>query len=465
MLPKTVAVFNKRLYRFLRLISTEKFKRPIKRRTCVLTSIRGWIFFVLGTIILWQLPLGFIHNKHHPRFYSHHIAIPDNSLSSVPDDLKVRIDQVLSSAIKTNENIGISVGIVYGEDTASFGYGKVDLNKNLKPEGSTIYEIGSITKVFTAILLADMAEKGIVDFNDPIGKFTPSSVQTPEFNGNQIRLIDLASHLSGLPRLPNNLYKFGDYFSLSFIKNPYANYDPQRLYAFLSQYELNRMPGKKYEYSNVGMGLLGHVLAIEQRTTYEDLILNHICNQLDMNDTRIALSSEQQLRFAKGYDGIVSVPVVPIYLYCSATNWDIPTISGAGALRSNVNDLMKFLSANMGVMKTPLNKAMKRSQVVSHRINPNMNIAMGWHILHLNEHNIDVIWHNGGTGGYSSYIGFARNYEIGIVVLSNSTSSVDEIGIRILEMLICNGKTVDNGTVEKVADKIVGLEASGLYDR
>ena len=437
-LPGTVTALSRHLYRFLRLMSPEKSKRPIKRRTRIVTSLQGWIFFVLGTIILWRLPVGCIHDKQHPRFSGHHLTLPNNGLSSAPEDLTVRIDQILSSAVKTNKNIGISVGVVCGDNTGTFGYGKVDLNKDLKPDGDTIYEIGSITKVFTATLLADMVENGTVDFNDPIQRFLPPSVQPPSLNGNQIRLIDLASHLSGLPRLPNNLHTLGDYLNLGFIKNPYASYNPQKLYAFLSQFELQRMPGKEYEYSNLGMGLLGHVLAIKQGTTYEHLIVNYICNQLDMNDTRIALLPEQQLRFAKGYDGITSVPILPIYLYVSATNWDIPTISGGGALRSSVNDLMKFLSANMGITTTPLNKAMKRCHIVRHKINSNMSIAMGWHVRHLNEYDLDVIWHNGGTGGYSSYIGFVDNYEIGVVVLSNSTSSVDEIGLRILEMLICS---------------------------
>src|SRR5208283_4407870 len=125
-----------------------------------------------------------------------------------------------------------------------------DKNDKRALDGDTVFEIGSITKVFTALLLADMAQRGEVALTDPVSKYLPKGVKMPGRNGHAIMLQDLATHTSGLPRLPSNM-KPKDFM------NPYADYTPELLYQFLSSYELPRDPGSKWEYSNLGAGLLG----------------------------------------------------------------------------------------------------------------------------------------------------------------------------------------------------------------
>ncbi len=430
--PKVIIACKRRLYRKMRLISVAKLNKPIKRRKAILTSLDGWASVIVGTVLLWNAPIQFsLCTNGAGHFDQVQSALLGNGTSSTCAELKIEIDRVIQPLIDADKNVGISVGVIRGEDKAVFGYGRVNFDSDRRPDGDTIYEIGSITKVFTALLLADMAQNRIVNPTDPVGEFLPCSVQMPKYDDTEITLIDLVSHLSGLPRLPSGLNKFSDYLSLAFVKNPYASYTPQRLYLFLSKHKLQNKPGAEYRYSNLGMGLLGHALARKQTSTFEDLVVSRICEPLNMKDTRITLLPEQKSRLAQGYDGVFTI--FSLCLSFPATNWDIPPpLSGAGALRSTVNDLLKFLAANMGLRRTLLTPAMETTQVARHKISPTMSIAMGWHIQRFNGDDT-IIWHNGGTGGYRSYMGFSKNHRVAVVILSNSTSSVDEAGIRILK--------------------------------
>jgi CubicO group peptidase (beta-lactamase class C family) len=433
--PKRTKAWERHLYRKMRLISAKKPNKPIKRRAVILQSLQGWIFFFAGITLLWQLPVQFsLYRDDNTNSSYVGSAVLSNDANNIYAEFKVNVDEVIQILIDTNKNVGVSVGIIRGEDTAVFGYGKVSLDSSLRPDGDTIYEIGSITKVFTALLLANMAEDGLVNLTDPVQKFLPPSIQMPVYDGTEITLIDLVSHMSGLPRIPSNLNNFKDYLSLDFVKNPYASYTPQRLYAFLSKHSLKTKPGTKCSYSNLGMGLLGHALARREAKTFEELVVSRICNPLAMNDTRITLSHDPKSRLAQGYQGVFTISF--LYLSFPAANWDIPTLAGAGALRSTVNDLLKFLLANIGITQTPLNKAMETTQIVRHKIKPTMSIAMGWHIQDPNCPDDSIVWHNGGTGGYRSYMGFNKKHRVGVVILSNSTSSVDEAGVRILRTLL-----------------------------
>ena len=221
-------------------------------------------------------------------------------------------------------------------------YGSLEKGDKRPLNGDTLFEIGSITKVFTALLAADMAQRGELKLDDPISKYLPSTVKVPERNGRQITLIDLATHTSSLPRMPNN-------FRPKDPGNPYADYTVDALYSFLSSYELPRDIGVKFEYSNLGFGLLGQGLAARAGMDYEKLVVTRICDPLHMNSTRITLSEPLRQRFAAGHSAdLVTVP-----------GWDIPTLAGAGALRSSTNDLLTFLAAMMNYTSNPLAAAQK----------------------------------------------------------------------------------------------------------
>jgi CubicO group peptidase (beta-lactamase class C family) len=296
---------------------------------------------------------------------------------------------------------GIVVGVITKHGQEVIGYGKFDNADDRLPDAETIFEIGSVTKVFTALLLSDMALRGEVNLNDPVSKYLPATVHVPARNGKQITLLDLATHYSALPRMPNNY-------------NP--RYSPEQLYDFLSNYTLTRDPGAKYEYSNLGAGLLGHVLALRAGSDYETLLRERITEPLGMKHTAMQLSPEMQTNLISGFSGGNKAPSI-----------EVSALKGAGAIRSNVDDMLIFLAANMGLIETPLRPAMKKMLSVRRAVSPGVQIAMGWHIAN------GVVCHNGGTNGYHAYVGFEPHRKTGVVVLSNSTEATDDLGVRVLD--------------------------------
>jgi CubicO group peptidase (beta-lactamase class C family) len=237
----------------------------------------------------------------------------------------------------------------------------------------------------------------------------------PERNGRKITLADLSTHSSGLPRMPTN-------FAPKDAANPYVDYTVQQLYDFLSGHKLERDIGAEYEYSNLGAGLLGHVLSLRAGMSYEALVRARICDLLGMTETRMTLTPEMKARLAVGHNAaLIPVP-----------NWDIPTLAGAGAFRSTANDMLTFLAANLGFVETPLSPAM--ADAISVRRpgeNPDTKMAYGWEVG--TKYGNPIIWKGGATGGYRTYMGYDPKARVGVVVLSNMLRPVmDEIGPHLL---------------------------------
>jgi serine-type D-Ala-D-Ala carboxypeptidase/endopeptidase len=336
--------------------------------------------------------------------------------TAMPSDSEIR--QILVDRIDVQkQSVGIVVGVIGPDGRRVIAYGHLEKGDPRPLNGDTIFEIGSATKVFTSLLLAYMVQRSEVGLDDPVAKYLPPGVKMPERNGRSITLIDLATHTSGLPRLPTNLMPKDP-------ANPYADYSVEQLYQFLSTYQLTRDIGSQYEYSNLGGGLLGHVLARRARMDYEALVRSRICDPLGMNSTRITLTPEMKARLAAGHNAALQ----------SVENWDSPTLPGAGALRSTANDLLTFLAANLGYTKSPLAPAMAAMLKVRRPTGqPGLEIALGWHILTTNGK--EIVWHNGGTGGYRSFLGFDPKARIGVVVLSNTFTAIgiDDIGRHLLD--------------------------------
>jgi serine-type D-Ala-D-Ala carboxypeptidase/endopeptidase len=331
------------------------------------------------------------------------------------------IRQILVDRIDVqHQSVGIVVGIIGPDGQRVIAHGHVEKDDPRPVNADSVFEIGSATKVFTALLLADMVERGEVALDDPVSQYLPSTVKMPERHGRSITLVDLATHTSGLPRLPANL-------SPKDPGNPYADYSIDLLYRFLSGYRLTRDPGSQYEYSNLGGGLLGHVLALRAGKSYEALVESRICNPLGMGSTVITLTPELRSRLAAGHDAHMD----------TAENWDLPTLAGSGALRSTVTDLLVFLSANLGYTKKPPEPAMVSMLKVRRPTGqPGLEIALGWHIFTIDGK--QIIWHNGGTGGYRSYMGYDPKTRVGVVVLSNAETpaGVDDIGRHVFDRSI-----------------------------
>ncbi len=338
-----------------------------------------------------------------------------STIPPVPSDGEIR--KILVERIdKDHQSVGIVVGILEPTGRRVVAYGSLTKDDKRPLNGDTVFEIGSVTKVFTSLLLADMVQRREVALTDPVAKYLPPEVKMPERGGRQITLEDLATHTSGLPRMPSN-------FTPKDPANPYADYSVEQMYQFLSHYQLPRDIGSQYEYSNLGGGLLGHVLARRAGMSYEELVRSRICEPLQMKSTGITLSPDMKARLAAGHNQDLE----------QVANWDLPTFAGAGALRSTANDLLNFLAANLGYTKSPLAPAMAAMLAVRRPTGmPGTEIALGWHVT--TRDGQEVIWHNGGTGGYRSFIGFDPKSRIGVVALSNTSTAagVDDIGRHLL---------------------------------
>ena len=272
----------------------------------------------------------------------------------------------------------------------------------------SVFEIGSINKTFTGTLLADMVNKGEVALADPISKYLPAGVTAPTRNGRSITLLDLATHRSGLPRLPDN-------HAPADRANPYADYTIEKLYAFLSKHELRRDPGAEAEYSNLGVGLLGHLLARAAKTSYEDLVRKRILDPLGMKTTGWALDGDVGAWMTKGH---AKGEVVPFWFATEA-------IHGAGGLRSNVEDMLKYLKANVGPPKTDLERAMREAHKVRSVVKGDLSIGFGWLVQQYQGRSI--VQHGGGTGGFTTFIGFDPDKRVGVVMLTNTTQFPDDV--------------------------------------
>lgn len=329
--------------------------------------------------------------------------------AEIQEDIKEHLKE------RVNEGFNPSVALAYieGEQVSYFNYGNTEVKTGKPVNEHTVYEIGSISKVFTTILLADEVLKGNLKLDDPISNYLPKAVAIPEYNGKQITLKDLATHTSGLPRMPDN-FKPADY------NNPFADYTVDLLYDFLSSHELQRAIGTQYEYSNLGMGLLGHILELHTGKAYEDLIKNRITEPLGMTMTGIAFTDAMKANLALGHNEQLEV----------VSNWDINSLAGAGAIRSTTSDMVKFITANIETSDTSLNRAMKLSHEIAFTDDSkNFNIGLAWHFGNKNT----ITWHNGGTGGYRAFTGFLNDTNRGVVVLTNSVSSVDGVGMKLLD--------------------------------
>jgi serine-type D-Ala-D-Ala carboxypeptidase/endopeptidase len=322
-----------------------------------------------------------------------------------------------------HQSVGIVVGIIRPEGREVIAYGHLDKGDPRPLNGVTIFEIGSVTKVFTSLLLADMAQRGEVALDDPISKYLPASAKLSVLQGRSITLVELATHTSGLPRLPINLF-------FRNRANPYAHYSVTQLYQSLKFYQIRsifqpkRGTGSRYAYSNLGGGLLGHVLALRAGMDYEALVRSRICDPLEMKDTLITLTPEMKMRFAVGHNKAMD----------ATANWDLPTLAGAGALRSTANDLLTFLAANLGYIASPLAAAMAAMRKVRRPTGqPGREVALGWHVDRSNGK--EMIWHNGESGGFRSFVGFDPNLRVGVAALSNAgtIAGVDDIARHILD--------------------------------
>jgi serine-type D-Ala-D-Ala carboxypeptidase/endopeptidase len=315
--------------------------------------------------------------------------------------------------------VGLVVGLITPEGRRVISHGSLAQSDPRRLDGDTIFEIGSVGKVFTALLLADMVQRGEAALNDPVADYVPPGVAVPQRGERQITLLDLATHTSGLPRMPTN-------FVPRDPANPYADYSVEQLYGFLSNYQLTRDIGSDYAYSNVGYGLLGQLLARRVGTDYESLVKARISGPLSLTATAMTLPAPLLAKRATGHNE--TLQPVP--------NWDDTTLAGAGSLSSSVNDLLVFLSAELAGPTSRLGRDMSAMLATRRPTGTlGLEIALGWHVTTEEGRPTEreFVWHNGGTGGFSSFIGFCPQTRAGIVVLANSEIGVDDIAFHLMD--------------------------------
>ncbi|MGQ0816120.1 MAG: serine hydrolase [Gemmatimonadota bacterium] len=325
-------------------------------------------------------------------------------------------DSTLQRIVRERVESGRSAGIVLGVIDSSGARHVVSASRSgLTPplDANSVFEIGSVTKVFTGTLLVEMGQRGELKEDDPAEDYLPIQVRLPEKNGRKIRLVDLSTHSSGLPNSRGRHLPADP-------TNPYADYAVPDMYAFLAGVELQREVGSAYEYSNLGAALLGHLLENRANVPYAALLRERILEPLEMNDTGIQLSPNMQQRLVPGHDASLN----------PARNWEFDAFAPAGALRSSMGDMLQFLAANLNPTASPLAATISESHKLRFNINQYAGVALNWHYLRVEGDTI--LWHPGETGGYHSFIGFNPARKLGVVVLSNSRTNIDDIGFHLL---------------------------------
>ena len=328
-----------------------------------------------------------------------------------------RLQKLIRDRVDSGMATGIVVGVLEADGTRrTAAYGAAGPGAKPLSEKSVV-EIGSITKVFTGTLLAEMAARGVLGVDDLAQAHAPDKMRLPTRGEKQITLLDLATHHSGLPRLPDNLRPEDP-------ANPYADYTLERLLSFLERHTLARDVGAKFEYSNLGTGLLGVLLANRAGVGYEALVRERILAPLGMNMTGIQYSEAMTAARVAGHSATGS----------PARGWDLGVLAGAGGLRSNLDDMLKFLDANVGPPTSALERAMRAAQQPRLDVGQGTRVGLNWLTRTVGKDHI--VWHNGGTGGFRTFIGFDPERQVGAVVLSNSAQSVDDIGFHLINAAV-----------------------------
>jgi D-alanyl-D-alanine-carboxypeptidase/D-alanyl-D-alanine-endopeptidase len=328
-----------------------------------------------------------------------------------------------------------------GKDPQYLRFGHTSPTVADPPGADSIFEIGSISKVLTGLLLQDSIARGEVTLDTTAQQLMPLGTRFPDGGGIRPTLGDLVSHRAGLPVLPDNLDPTAP--------DPYAGYTEGDLEAYLDQAQLQIQPGTQYAYSNLGAGILGWLLSRKLGTTYEQAVKTRVLSPLGLASTMIKVPDALSGRLVPGTTQ-GGQPAEP---------WSFDVLAGAGAWRSTPADMAALVStaaAASAGKDVPLADVLRASFQPLGDAGNGMQIATAWHIT-----DGGVVWHNGMTGGYAAYIGFDPATQKGVVVMmSTATALVTKIGMSIFDAFA--GKPIDLGLdiVTLPEDKLARLAGS-----
>lgn len=328
--------------------------------------------------------------------------------------LDAAIRERAETLVRDGKHVSLVIAVIEGKDSAVYGFGRARPGDKGVPDADTVYEIGSVTKTMTGLLLADAVVAGKARLEQPVAELLPAYA-IPSFGGQNITLSQLATHFSGLPRLPANL-------APAQPNNPYADYSTALLRAFLAGHALARAPGASYEYSNLGYGLLGTALAEQAQLSYEELLQARIFRPLGMASSSALTTPALRACLAPGHlaDGK------------PASNWDFQAIAGAGAVRSSARDMVAYMQSYMRGTGQAQQLAVQPRKVLAGEGDGDgvRKAGLAW-ILHLVKGQ-PFAWHNGQTGGYASFAGYTLDGKRGVVILSSTAREVDGLGVGVL---------------------------------
>lgn len=341
-----------------------------------------------------------------------------NSSYKTDNENKTALDSVVQKTllrfIETPQNCGISIGISKNGVTHFYNYGETKRNSMTLPNKNTVYEIGSVTKTFCGTLLAYAVLDQKINLEDDIRNYLPGKYVNLSFKNSPILIKHLANHTSGLPRVPENLMFIPNFDSL----NPYNNYSKALLFDYLKTLRLSVEPGTVCDYSNLGMALLGNIIENVYNKPFDELIKEKICLPNKLNQTTVNLTEAQLPMFADGHNGEGMV----------TSHWNLNGFVAAGGMHSTAEDMLNYLNYHMSEQDGATKLAHKIT------FSDKQKLGLGWFISKTKFGN-DLIWHNGGTYGFSSFCGFIKEKNCSIIVLANSAAQIDYIGLGILNYL------------------------------
>jgi D-alanyl-D-alanine-carboxypeptidase/D-alanyl-D-alanine-endopeptidase len=334
-------------------------------------------------------------------------------------DWKAVVEKPAGAIVKDRKYATVVVGVLDNDHEQVFGFGAWE---GKAPDRDSVYEIGSVTKVFTGILLADRVKAGVVKLDDPVQKHLPDGWTMPRRDDRDITLLNLATHTSGLPRMANGFLAA----VIAHPEDPFAHFDEAALKKGLPETKLEHAVGAHHAYSNVGVGLLGRALArASGAENFEAILTDRVLKTLELGDTAITLTEAQKTRVIAGYTDTGK----------RQQNWTFATCAACGALKSTVGDLLKFVKANADP-SGPLKAALTMAQQNWRDVRPGEEeYGLCWVRYVGRKKEPPRIWHNGQTGGYHSFVGFVPGRG-GVAVLCNvATFQVDDVGMAVLNKL------------------------------
>ena len=328
--------------------------------------------------------------------------------------LDAAVRERVETLVRHGQHASMAIAVIDGKDSAVYGFGRARDNESCRPDADTIYELGFVSMTFTALLLADAVVTGRASLDQPAEELLPGYT-IPPFDGQKITLRSLATHYSGLPVLPDNLYSANPL-------DPFTEYDAAQLRSFLAGYALTRQPGKELELSMLGYGLLGTALGTQAGMSYEDLLRARITEPLDLPSTTTIPSPEMRARMAQGHlDNGFPVPI-----------WDFRALEGAGAVLSSPRDMIRYLRSYMQPAGAAQKLALRPQQVLGGEGHDPRARTMGlaWTFERVNGKM--YAWHSGMSGGYTSFAGFSLDGRRGVVLMSGSAREVQSLGQTLL---------------------------------